>query len=134
MVDSFPVPRADATLRAVFGNGDGPTWSETAPVEAGASTTFYQPSNSQIPEPFVGSATVASAEGQNLGGVVNEVREGSTMASAYDVVDRGADSAYVPLAYRGFAGWNSGIQVQNVGSGTARVGAAAWVMGTRRRG
>jgi len=113
--------RADATLRAVFGNGDGATWSETAPVEAGASTTFYQPSNGQIPEPFVGSATVASAEGQNLGGVVNEVREGSTMASAYDVVDRGADAAYIPLAYRGFAGWNSGIQVQNVGTGAARV-------------
>jgi len=41
------------------------------------------------------------------------------MATAYDVIDRGADTLYVPLLYRGFAGWNSGLQIQNVGASRA---------------
>ena len=112
----------DTMLEAIFaGNGDGGPWSETAEVGAGASITFYQPSNPQLPEPFVGAATVASPGGQALGGVVNEVRSGSTMATAYDVIERGSETLYVPLVYRGFAGWNSGIQVQNAGANATTV-------------
>ncbi len=107
----------ETTLRAVFaGSEDNDTWSETAAVGAGASTTFYQPSNPQLPDPFVGAGVVASTGDQRLSGVVNEVRAGSTMATAYDVIDRGAETVFAPLVFRGFAGWNSGIQIQNVGT------------------
>ena len=113
----------EANLVATFvGDPDnGGPWTETATVGAGASTTFYQPANFQLPDGFVGAATVVSDSGQALGGVVNEVRSASTMATGYDVVDRGADSVFAPLAYRSFGGWNSGIQVQNVGAATTTV-------------
>jgi Subtilase family len=102
-----------------FGNsGDGGPWSETVAAAPGASATFYQPASAQLPEGFVGAGTVTADAGQPLAGVVNEVRTGTTMATAYDVIDRGASTIYIPLAYRGFAGWNSGIQVQNVGIST----------------
>jgi hypothetical protein len=43
------------------------------------------------------------------------------MAMAYDAVTFGDEIVYVPLVYRGFAGWNSGIQVQNTGPTRATI-------------
>lgn len=108
----------DASLEASFtdNSGESTTWTETVRVGPGGSATFYQPANPQLPQPFIGSGTVASDAGQPLSGVVNEVRSRSTMAMAYDAIERGAETIYVPLVYRGFAGWNSGVQVQNVGT------------------
>src|SRR5207244_909095 len=88
-----------ATLTAAFTDsvGDEGPWAETATVGPGASVTFYQPANSQLPEGFVGAAVVSSDSGQPLAGVVNEIRSGSSMATGYDVIDRGADTIYIPL-------------------------------------
>ena len=98
------------TLRATFaGSEDSETWSETAAVGPGASTTFYQPANSQLPDPFVGAGVVSSTGDQKLSGVVNEVRAGSTMATAYDVIDRGAETLFAPLLYRGIFSWYQGM-------------------------
>ena len=107
-----------ANLEASFASnrGNGGPWVENMGAGPGASATFYQPANSQLPEGFVGAGVVSSNARQALGGVVNEVRSGSTMATAYDVIDQGSDTIYVPLLYRGFAGWSSGIQIQNVGN------------------
>ena len=107
-----------ATITALLkANGDDASiWTETAVVGPGASATFYQPANPELPDSFVGSASVSTDAGQVLVGVVNEVRSDSTMATAYEAVDQGATTLYVPLVYRGYAGWNSGTQVQNLGA------------------
>jgi hypothetical protein len=107
-----------ANLEASFASntGTGGPWVERIGAGPGSSATFYQPANSQLPEGFVGAGVVSSDARQALGGVVNEVRSGSTMATAYDVIDQGSDTVYVPLLYRGFAGWSSGLQIQNVGA------------------
>jgi hypothetical protein len=85
-------------------------------VAPGASATFYQPSNAELPDDFVGAGVMRSAPTQPLGGIVNQVRHQSSMAMAYDTPGGGAAVLHVPLLYRGFAGWNSGLQVQNLGS------------------
>ncbi|MBM2809296.1 MAG: peptidase and subtilisin kexin sedolisin [Chloroflexi bacterium] len=102
-------------------NGDSRTWTEQRGVAAGASTTFYQPGNTELPDDFVGSAEVRSTGNAPVVGVVNQVRSGSESSMAYNAMLGGAESLYVPLVYRAFAGWNSGIQVQNAGSATATV-------------
>lgn len=94
---------------------DGP-WLEFLPAQPGGSATFYQPASRQLPDEFVGAAAVSSQDGGAIGGIVNQVRYSSGMAMAYDAPDRGASSVFVPLVYRDFAGWNSGVQVQNLGS------------------
>jgi hypothetical protein len=48
--------------------------------------------------------------------VVNEIRYDGTMATAYNAVGSGAEAVFVPLVYRAYGGWNSGLQIQNTGA------------------
>jgi hypothetical protein len=73
------------------------------------------------PEGFVGSATVRALGGGSLVGVANQLRTGSIVGSAYRLPTEGSSSAYLPLVYRAFAGWDSGLQVENVGTTSTRV-------------
>lgn len=97
-------------------NGAGGPWFEENVAPAGGSVTFYQPANAELPDDLVGAALVRSDPGQPLGGVVNEVQYSSGKAMAYDAPATGGFSLLAPLVYREFAGWSSGLQVQNVGS------------------
>jgi hypothetical protein len=105
-------------LEAKFSRSNSPVgrWSEVLAAQPGGSATFYQPANSELPDQFVGGAVVSSDLSGMIGGIVNQVRYSSRMAMAYDAPGRGAVSVFVPLVYRDFAGWNSGVQVQNLGS------------------
>jgi hypothetical protein len=102
-------------------NASGGRWREQAQVQPGASATFYQPANPDLPDDFVGGAIASSEPVQLLAGIVNEIRYSSNMAMAYDAVTTGEEMVYVPLVYRGFAGWNSGIQVQNTAATRATI-------------
>lgn len=101
--------------------GENGPWAESLRAAPGASATFYQPANPDLPDEFLGAATVVSSPRQPLGAIVNEVRYASRMAAAYNALLEGDDFAFAPLLYRGFAGWNSGIQVQNLGAAATTV-------------
>lgn len=110
-------------IDVVYSSSDGENgpWAESLRAAPGASATFYQPANPDLPDEFLGAATVVSSARQPLGGIVNEVRYASQMGTAYNALLGGNDFAFAPLLYRGFAGWNSGIQVQNLGAAATTV-------------
>lgn len=89
--------------------------SESAPVATNGSRTFYQPANPALPEGYVGSGTVTAGLGGRLVGIVNEVRSDQPVALNYVVGRPGATVVGGPLVLKGFDGWDSGVQVQNVG-------------------
>jgi len=61
----------------------------------------------------VGSSTIQSTNGQPLAVVVNEVRaDGAAMA--YSGLTGGADRLVVPLIFKRYNGWDSGIQLYNL--------------------
>jgi hypothetical protein len=114
---------SENTLTATYTrtNGEGGPWMETLVAPSGGSATFYQPTNPDLPDDFVGAGAVRGTTGQALGGIVNEVRYQLGMAMSYDAPTGGASTLYAPLVYRGYAGWNSGVQVQNLGTARTTV-------------
>lgn len=110
-------------VRATFRQADitGGLWSEEVPIPAGGSVTLYQPSAADLPDNFVGSAVLFAVGGEPIGAVVNQVAGGSGSAMSYTAQPSGADTVYLPLVYRGFAGWSSGLQVQNTAQTAAVV-------------
>jgi hypothetical protein len=112
---------ATVTMAYSRANGAAPLATERATIPPGAAVTFFQGGNRDLPDGFIGSATVTSLEGQPLAAVVNAVKQGGGMAMAYDAVAVGAPALHLPVVYRDFAGWNSGIQLQNLGTGPAVV-------------
>ena len=55
-------------------DGSGP-WFDGAFVRPGSSVTFFQPAHPELANGFVGSATIASKNGQPLVAIVNEVEK-----------------------------------------------------------
>lgn len=88
---------------------------ESGVVPPGGSLTFYQPAVVQLPDGFVGSASVVGSPGSQLIGLVNEVRGGATVAMNYLLGGPPSPLAPVPLVTKGLDGWDTGIQVQNPG-------------------
>ena len=66
---SGAVPTA---VTITFYSGVGLLASETQVVQPGDSATFYQPSNTNLPNGLVGSATMTS-DGQAIVAIVNQV-------------------------------------------------------------
>jgi hypothetical protein len=91
-------------------------WREQAFIAPGASLTFYQPANAQLPNGFVGSAVVTSNNGQPLVGIVNEVNAARGIAMAYVAFGGGASMITAPNMARNSDGWSTGLQVQNLGA------------------
>jgi subtilisin family serine protease len=114
---------SDSALAATYTrtNGEGGPWTESARAAPGGSATFYQPATRDLPDDFVGAGMVSAGGGQPLGGIVNETRYDYGVAMAYDAPTTGGAVLYVPLVYRGYAGWDSGIQVQNLGTARTMV-------------
>jgi hypothetical protein len=102
-------------------DGAGNLAADRATVPPGAAVTFYQGANAELPDGHVGPATVTSLDGQPLVAVVNAVKQGAGMAMAYDAVGIGGPSLHLPVVYREFSGWNSGVQLQNLGEAATSV-------------
>jgi hypothetical protein len=95
--------------------------AETATIPANASQIFYQADNANLPGNFNGSAKVSSNDGTTpLGVAVAMYYSGTSNTTAgflsFNGVPSGSGKAFVPSYYRKFAGYNSGLAVQNVGS------------------
>lgn len=112
---------ANVTVSYASSTG-GAAGAENAVVQPGQAATFYQPSNTTLPDGFVGSATITS-DGPPLAVLVNGVNYGRGLATTYT---SGADTAgatriYAPLLFKGASGLNTGVQVQASGNQAASV-------------
>jgi hypothetical protein len=94
---------------------------ETRTIAAGGSHTWY-PVPGTSPG-FVGSATVEGPAGSQLVGIVNELNAELGQGMAYNAFTSGTATVYAPLIMNkvGQEGWDTGFQVQNVGSSAATV-------------
>ncbi|MBI3966042.1 MAG: hypothetical protein HY329_10445, partial [Chloroflexi bacterium] len=68
-----------------------------------------------------GSAIVEAGAGSGIIGIVNQVNQDTNQASAYSLFATGAAAVVAPLVQTANSGWNSGYQVQNVGTSDATV-------------
>ena len=110
---------AEVEIEYLDGHGNGLSL-QRGNVEPMASRAFYQPANADLPAGFAGSARVRSREGQPLAVLVNEARnDGSAMA--YPGLAAPADRLEAPLLFKRYNGWDTGLQVFNVGDTAANV-------------
>lgn len=96
----------------------------SASVPAGASTTFFTPSNG-LPAGSVGSATVEGVNGGNIAVIVNDETFvlNPNRVAAYTCFPASAATTKLalPLYKEFYFGDTSGIQVQNVGGAAANI-------------
>ncbi|HLH23546.1 MAG TPA: hypothetical protein VK066_13575 [Chloroflexota bacterium] len=111
-----------ATVTYTRLNGPG-TWTESAPIAPGAAAVFYQPANQQLPDNFMGVASVASSDGTPLLVLANIMNPQSTAAMNYLASAPSGPTLALPYVARTNDGWNTGILVYNPNSvpATARV-------------
>ncbi len=83
------------------------------------SYTYYLPAISELPDNFVGSG-VFTATGP-ISVVVQEINETRGAGMAYSGFGAGTANISVPVIYKDWNAWDSGIQVQNLGSSDAVV-------------
>jgi len=108
-------------LITYFASDGGGTWVDRGAVEPGQSATFYQPANADLPNGFVGSAIISSIGDQPLVAIVNQVNTMRDVAMTYRAFGAGATSVAAPNLARDSGGWNAGVQVQNLGTGSSDV-------------
>jgi hypothetical protein len=83
------------------------------------SHTYYLPALAELPDNFVGSAVFAASGPISV--VVQEINEGRVAGMAYSGFGGGTANISVPVIYKDWNAWDSGIQVQNLGTSDAVV-------------
>jgi thermitase len=101
--------------------GDESVAEQRAEIGVGEARTFYQPDVPGLPENFVGSATVTVANQQPVLGLVNQVNYERSLSSAYELLGSGNAAGSAPLIVRATDGFDTGLQIQNLGDEPARV-------------
>jgi thermitase len=96
-------------------------WSEGTTIAPGAAETLYQAARTMLPDGFVGSAHIVVTNGVPITGVVNEVNYEREISSVYELLTAGETQRFVPRLLRAVDGRNTGLQVQNLGDGSAEV-------------
>lgn len=91
------------------------------PLAPNESVTYYLPAINELPDGFVGSG-VFTATGR-IALVVQELNSERGTGMAYGGFSTGSRNVSVPVIFKGSAGWDSGIQVQNLGNADALVNA-----------
>lgn len=103
------------TVQVIYASGPAGRWFDTADLAPFGSATFYQPAHPALPPGFAGSAVITSLNAQPLGAVVTQVRvDGSAMA--YVAAGSGAERLEAPVLFRHYNGWESAVQLFNLGS------------------
>ncbi len=89
------------------------TCTHTATIPAGAAATFNQATNTCLPNPYVGAATVTATGGDIVATVL---QAGPTTLFAYNGFTSGSTNPIMPLVQANNFGYFTGIQVQNAGT------------------
>jgi hypothetical protein len=112
---------SSATVAVTFYNRDG-TVADTLSgdvIAAGSSKTYYQPTQTTLPDGFSGSAVVSSD--QPVAAIVNQNSSGPLMSGSYVGASAPAGTVVLPLMMKGNYGWDSEFAVQNTSSSAATV-------------
>ena len=100
-----------------------PAARESFVIPAQTSHVFYQASNVNLPNNFLGGATITSTG--NLAATANFYNGAANYQNAqlhsYNPVMAGASTLFVPRFVRNYYGFNSGLSVQNVGAASTSV-------------
>lgn len=104
----------------------GTTCTHTATIPAGAAATFNQATNTCLPTPYVGAATVTATGGDVVATVL---QAGPTTLFAYNGFTSGSTNPIMPLVQANNFGYFTGIQVQNAGTTSTNV-TVSYVPGT----
>jgi hypothetical protein len=89
------------------------------PLAPNESVTYYLPAIEPLPDGFVGSG-VFTANGP-ISVVVQQINDEQGAAMAYAGFGGGSARVSVPAIFKDWLGWDSGVQVQNVGQTDAFV-------------
>jgi hypothetical protein len=89
------------------------------PLGPNESFTYYLPAEPRIADGFVGSA-VFTATGP-IAVVVQEINDERGTGMAYSGFPGGTPNISIPVIFKGSAGWDSGVQVQNLAPNDATV-------------
>jgi hypothetical protein len=109
-VQNVSTASTDVTIH--YSNG----YSETQTLATeGASYLFTQGNEDNLPDAWIGSAVIESSSG-NIVAVVNQQNSTTNKASSYNAFSGGATSYVGPNVMKAFYGFNTSVQVQNVGS------------------
>src|SRR5581483_4675731 len=91
------------------------------------SFTYYLPAIQELPDGFVGSG-VFNANGP-ISVVVLELKADSGTGMAYSGFNTGTPQISIPVVFKGSNGWDSGVQVQNLGAADATVNITYYLPG-----
>jgi hypothetical protein len=120
----FNVQNAGSTDVDVSVNYAGTACVETYPgLKPGAAHTFDQASNTCLPSPYVGAASVTSKiNGSPGGSIVATVMEtGNETLYAYNGFTSGSTAPVMPLTQFNNGKYSTGIQIQNTGGTNTNV-------------
>lgn len=109
-------PPQDPTVLTIrFYRNDGSFTAQfTLPLQTGGTLTFDPRDLLALPPGWVGSAVISSSLGDIIA-AVQEERLGWD-ALGYSAVTAGAPSLRLPLIFKAYNSWRTGVEVQNLGS------------------
>ena len=88
---------------------------------------------SSLPNPWIGSARIVSSNGQPLAAQVLGEKSSTADARSFGATATGQTVLHLPAAYKNKWNTNSGVVVQNVGSGNSRVRLTFYERSTRNQ-
>lgn len=118
---------AQVTVTYKDRNGNNvPAATETFLIPSQSNKVFYQSDNANLPNGFLGAATVAANDNTSgLAVTVNFYNSGASSGTAqfhsYNGFGAGANRLLVPRFVRNYYGYNGGLTVQNVGTSATTV-------------
>ncbi|MDY6877952.1 MAG: hypothetical protein SWK90_17355 [Chloroflexota bacterium] len=103
-------------------NYDGGYSDSATGVKPGQVVRFDNADTASMPNGYIGSAIVTATGGEVVA-VVNQNNEGALQQQTYEGFSTSAagTTLYAPVLMRGFYGFNTSVQVQNVGGGSTSV-------------
>lgn len=116
------VQNASSTNVNVTINYKGGYTDSATGVKPGQVVRFNNADTSSMPNNYIGSATITATGGEVVA-VVNQDNEASLQQQTYEGFSTTASgpTLYAPVLMRGFYGFDTSVQVQNVGSGSTSV-------------
>jgi hypothetical protein len=106
-------------------NGNAfPAADETVSIKPQATHLFYQASNANLPNGFLGGATVTSTGGKLVGAAAfynSGATAGTAQFHAYNTFSAGGTKLFAPRIVRNYYGYNSGLSIQNIGTAAGTV-------------
>ncbi len=108
------VGSASTNVAIIFSNGT----QQTQTVGAGQSYLFTQQNNAALPASWLGSARVTSSA-SNIVAIVNQQNTGTGKAASYNAFASAATKVVGPNVMKAFYGFNTSVQVQNIGATAA---------------